>query len=51
MTLDETVNKSIDRLVMSLNPQQWSDLSLLRDVKYPHTLDDKVRLIEGLVVK
>lgn len=51
MTLEENLNKAIDRLTMSLTYQQLSDLALLRNEKLPLSVDEKSRFISSMVIK
>ncbi len=49
--IKEAINESIERLTSTLGSIHWVDLALLRNEKYPITLEDKRRLIMSLLVE
>lgn len=43
-------NDHIEQLLMTLDSEQWRSLSHIRHKPYPVTLEDKKRLLVGMMV-
>ena len=49
-TRDKKKNVHVEQLLMTLDSEQWKSLSHIRSAAYPVTLEDKMKLLSGMMV-
>jgi len=49
-TKEKKKNVHIEQLLMTLDSEQWRSLSHIRCGPYPVTLEDKMKLLSGMMV-